>query len=79
MGAGKEVGFNEGRSSVGSKISQVADRRNMGGKSRSMVGLEEEKNKSGAKEEEGAKVDNTGLGAEATRGVVEGANMGGKQ
>ena len=58
MGAGKEVGFNEERSSVG---------------------MEEEKNKSGAKEEEGAKVDNTGLGAEATRGVVEGANVGGKQ
>ena len=39
---------------------------------RSRVGLEEE-------EEKEAKVDNTGLGAEATRGVVEGANMGNKQ
>ena len=38
---------------------------------RSRVGLEEE-------EEKEAKVDNTGLGAEATRGVVEGANMGNK-
>ena len=32
-----------------------------------------------AKEDEEVKVDNTGLGAEATRGVVEGANMGNKQ
>ena len=67
-GKEKEVNFNEERSRVGSKISQVADRRSIGGKSRSS-----------AKEEEGAKVDNTGLGAEATREVVEGANMGGKQ
>ena len=61
--AGKEK---EERSRVGSKMSQVADRR-----SRSSAKEEEE--------EEGAKVDNTGLGAEATREVVEGANMGGKQ
>ena len=67
-GKEKEVNFNEERSRVGSKISQVADRRSIGGKSRSS-----------AKEEEGVKVDNTGRGAEATREVVEGANMGGKQ
>ena len=71
-GKEKEVNFNEERSRVGSKISQVADRRSIGGKSRSSAKEEE-------KEEEGVKVDNTGLGAEATREVVEGANMGGKQ
>ena len=65
--AGKEK---EERSRVGSKMSQVADRRSIGGRSRSSAKEEEE---------EGAKVDNTGLGAEATREVVEGANMGGKQ
>ena len=64
--AGKEK---EERSRVGSKMSQVADRRSIGGRSRS----------SAKEEEEEAKVDNTGLGAEATREVVEGANMGGKQ
>ena len=80
MEVGKEMNFDEERSSVGSKMSQVADRRSMGGKNRSMVGMEEEKSKSSSKdeEEEEAKVDNTGLGAEATRGVVEGANMGNK-
>ena len=51
-GKEKEVNFNEERSRVGSKISQVAERRSMGGKSRSMVGLEKEKSKSSAKEEE---------------------------
>lgn len=69
-GREKEVNFNEERSRVGSKISQVADKRSIGGKSRSSAKEEEE---------EGVKVDNTGLGAEATREVVEGANMGGKQ
>ena len=78
MEVGEEVNFNEERSSVGSKMSKVADRKSMGGKSRSMVGMEEGKSKSSSKEEEEAKVDNTGLGAEATRGVVEGANMGNK-
>ena len=71
-GKEKEMNFNEERS-------RVVDRESMGGKSRSsMVGLEKERSESSAKEEE-AKVDNTGLGAEATRGVVEGANMGNKQ
>ena len=78
MEVGKEMNFDEERSSVGSKMSQVADRRSMGGKNRSMLGMEEEKSKSSSKEEEEPKVDNTGLGAEATRGVVEGANMGNK-
>ena len=63
MRAGKEK---EERSRVGSKMSQVADRRSIGGRSRIS-----------AKEEE--EVDNTGFGAEATREVVEGANMGGKR
>ena len=78
VGKEKEMNFNEERSSMGSKMSQVADRKSMGGKSRSMVGMEEGKSKSSSKEEEEAKVDNTGLGTEATRGVVEGANMGNK-
>ena len=78
MEAGEEMNFNEERSSMGSKMSQVADRKSMGGKSRSMVGMAEGKSKSSSKEEEEEKVDNTGLGAEATRGVVEGANMGNK-
>ena len=78
MEVGEEMNFNEERSSMGSKMSQVADRKSMGGKSRSMVGMEEGKSKSSSKEEEEANVDNTGLGAEATRGVVEGANMGNK-
>ena len=76
VGKEKEMNFNEERSSMGSKMSQVADRKSMGGKSRSMVGMEEGKSKSSSKEE--AKADNTGLGAVATRGVVEGANMGNK-
>ena len=83
---GREVGtspenLTEARSRVGSKMSQVADRRSVGGKSSRMVGMEEEKSKSNAKEEEDEepKVDNTGHGAEATRGIVEGANMENKQ
>ena len=83
----KEMDFDEERSRVGSTMSKVSDRRSMGGKNRScknrsdccMAGLEEERSKSSAKEDEEVKVDNTGLGAEATRGVVEGANMGNKQ
>ena len=68
MEVGEEMNFNEERSSMGSKMSQVADRKSMGGKSRSMVGMEEGKSKSSSKEEEEAKVDNTGLGAEANMG-----------
>ena len=72
MEVGKEMNFNEERS-------RVVDRESMGGKSRSsMVGLEKERSESSAKEEE-AKVDNTGLGAEATRGVVEGNNRWGEE
>ena len=43
------------------------------------MNFNEERSRVGLEEEEEAKVDNTGLGAEATRGVVEGANMGNKQ